>query len=177
MYIQVLSRLLIVLLLSAPLYTYGATQSGGGYIVNGQVNPSAAAISGNGITSQSGGNPISQVVSGGGGVTSYGGAYRGPVVDVCVNITGLQATVPPGYSVDGSGNCTLIPIVSGGGGGGGGTGASGQIIACPQGTVGVYPQCKSTAVITVGTSTPTEGGLTCADTLKVSKLFKRYRNH
>lgn len=33
-----------------------------------------------------------------------------PVIDVCINIAGNQATVPAGYVVDGYGNCT-VPVV------------------------------------------------------------------
>ncbi len=93
---------LFALVLVVPFGAFAAVQSGGGYIVNGQVNPVTFFSSGGGYNAQIGGNPISGVISGS-GYNTYGGGYFTPPA--------VQSTTPPASG--------------GGGGGGGGGGASG----------------------------------------------------
>lgn len=84
--------------LAVPFGVFAAVQSGGGYIINGQVNPVTSFTSGGGYSSQIGGNPISGVISGG-SYTTYGGGYFTPPDEIVVT-----------------------PPSSGGGGGGGSSG-------------------------------------------------------
>lgn len=101
---------LFALTLVVPFSVFAAVQSGGGYIVNGQVNPVSTLVSGNGYSAQTGGNPISGVISGS-GYSTYGGGHF----------------TPPDTEEDEE---EVEPTPSRGGGGGGSTPRPGLLVAC-----------------------------------------------
>lgn len=97
---------------------FAGTQTGGGYTVHDQINPSPGFVTGTGYSAQVGGSSISQVVTGG-GYSSYGGGYFTPAtaLDICPNIVGIQTSIPGGMIL--SGGICVTPAIGGGGGGGG----------------------------------------------------------
>lgn len=72
-YLQKISALLCIMTMTSPLFAN--TQTGGGYIIHGQVNPVHGVVSGGGYTSESGNSSLNSITSGG-GYTLVGGAYR-----------------------------------------------------------------------------------------------------
>jgi hypothetical protein len=126
---------------------FATTLTGGGYTIDGQVNPTSGTSAGIGYASQVGGNSISQTVIGG-LYTSRGGAYFTPsIIDVCPNIPDAQPVVPSGMIIDASGLC-VTPSSGGGGtsssGGGGGapgvTGSSTAVVGTWRYIVSVTPK-------------------------------------
>lgn len=170
----------------APVTTFGVTQTGGGYIVNGQMNSVGGAATGlGGYTSQAGSNPVATYQASGNGYELYGGSTFSFPFDECQNISGMQFTVPSGMTQNGV-NC--VSSSSGGGGGGGsmakkcslyttGTYPNCVPIICPEGTSGVYPLCSA---IIVPTLDPTKN-IMCSDVLVVAKPIRFnnlfYRNN
>jgi hypothetical protein len=176
MYMKYIAYIVITLVsaLMYPSSLFAVTQTGGGYVINSQINAITGLSSGVGYTSQTAGNPISTLQTGN-GYTAYSGGYLpAPIVDVCSNISGYQTTVPSGYTVT-AGICN--PVSSGGGGGGGSSkqtcpaGTSGVYpnctITCPVGTVGVYPSCVTTAI-----NTDAQLALSCSESLVVKKPLR-----